>query len=629
MKFFIKCESYTISIKVKESGGIRSMSLAKTILSRLFGTVLGEEEKEVSDSNFKSNSDSEEEAESISNPASLQLPSGHPVNRLWDLWSEQAGQVPVPELCLDGLSGEHEILSADVLERELVRLRQFVTSTAEERLKEAEPKPVPETDSEKEDSLSDGDSVPDGESSSDGEISSDEESQILPDLDAQPRIFTIKNQLAAWLLIYPPVGHGGEISRDMLEQALEENGVAFGVDEALIDRLPDDGDRYFHLFLAAEGTPPIHGKDGYVIDHYPRKKKRELTVDESGQVDYAELNIVNNADEGDVICQIVEPVEGVDGRTVFDEELPAREGKKAVVPKGRNTELSEDGSALIATKPGHVEFDGRNFQVKPVMDIGKNVDYSTGNISFLGDIHIHGDVCSGFTVRAMGSITVDGVVEASTIEAGGDLVVVKGVKGNGQAVVKACGSMYAKYLESSIVCVKEKLQTDCIINCSVYSDGQILACSGRGIIIGGKIRAAGEVKANIIGSKSECLTSIILGGHPSDDFDYESLIREIQALELEYDELQKQPDSPTKMRNLPMVRMKLSVNRTKLKQFETYMVGVKEETQDQEEKPDERRMVCQIAYPGTEVTIGDVTGRLEHETQHCKAVLRENEIRFQ
>lgn len=78
-----------------------------------------------------------------------------------------------------------------------------------------------------------------------------------------------------------------------------------------------------------------------------------------------------------------------------------------------------------------------------------------------------------------------------------------------------------------------------------------------------------------------------------------------------------------------MVRMKLSVNRTKLKQFETYMVGVKEETQDQEEKPDERRMVCQIAYPGTEVTIGDVTGRLEHETQHCKAVLRENEIRFQ
>lgn len=612
------------------------MSLAKTILSRLFGTVLDEEEKGEPDS---SPNLEENVAEALSNPASLQLPSGHPVNRLWDMWSEQAGQVPVPELCLEGLSGEHEILSADVLERELVRLRQFVTSTAEERLKEAETKSIPETDSEKESSFSAEESLPDEKTQGDILDHVPEETQegvpevgqkkTLPDLDAQPVVFTIKNQMAAWLLIYPPTGQGREISYDMLVRVLRENGVDYGVDEALLDRLPDEQDRYFHLFLAAEGNPPVHGKDGYIIDHYPRKKQKELTVDESGQVDYAELNIVNNADKGDVICQIVEPVNGVDGRTVFDEEIPARNGKKAAVPKGRNTELTEDESALIATKPGHVEFDGRNFQVKPVMDVGKNVDYSTGNISFLGDIHIHGDVCSGFTVRAMGNITVDGVVEASTIEAGGDLVVVKGVKGNGQAVVKACGSMYAKYLESSIVCVKEKLQTDCIINCNVYSDGQILACTGRGIIIGGKIRAAGEVKANIVGSKSECLTSVILGGHPSDDFEYESLIREIQELELEYDELEKQPDSPTKMRNLPMVRMKLSVNRTKLKQFETYMVGAKEESQCQEDKPDERRMVCGIAYPGTEVTIGDATGRLEHETQHCRAVLRENEIRFQ
>ena len=341
-----------------------------------------------------------------------------------------------------------------------------------------------------------------------------------------------------------------------------------------------------------------------------------------------EKNIVNNADQGDVICQIVEPTAGVSGRTILDQVIPAKDGKKVIVPKGRNTKLSEDGTTLIATKPGHVEFDGRNFQVKPVMDIGKNVDYSTGNINFLGDIHIRGDVCSGFTVRAMGNITVDGVVEASTIEAGGDLVVVKGVKGNGQAVIKACGSIYAKYLESTVVCAKEELQTDCIINCNVYSDGQVQACSGRGIIIGGKIRAAGEVKANIVGSKSECLTSIVLGGRPSDDFEYETLLREIGELESEFEELEKQPDSPAKVRNLPMVRMKLSVNRTKIKQFEAYIQEAKEEPQEQDEKQDERRLVCGIAYPGTEVTIGDVTQRLGHETQSCRAVLAGGEIRF-
>lgn len=451
----------------------------------------------------------------------------------------------------------------------------------------------------------------------------------LPDLDALPVIFSTKNQLAAWLLIYPPVGQGKEINRDMLTQILKETEVNFGVDETLLDKLSDAEDRYFHLFLIAEGMLPVHGEDGYVIDHFPHKKKRELSVDESGRVNYAEPNIVNNADKGDVICQIVKPVAGVDGRTVFDKEIPARNGKKAVVPKGRNTELSEDGSILTATKPGHVEFDGRNFQVKPVMEIGGNVDYSTGNINFLGDIHIHGDVCSGFIVRAIGNITVDGVVEASTIEAGGDLIVVKGVKGNNQAMIKACGSIYAKYLESTIVCAREKLHTDCIINCNVYSDGEIEACSGRGIIIGGKIRSAGEVKANIVGSKSECITSIILGGHPSEDFDYESLVREIQKLELEYDELERQPDSPAKVRSLPMVRMKLSVNRTKLEQFKTYMTGEEEDSQNQKYIRDNRRLVCKTAYPGTELTIGDISCRLEHETQNCKAMLLDEEIIFQ
>ncbi len=599
------------------------MSLARTILSRLFGTVSDEEETENQD--LGAQAQVQEEEESVFNPASLQLPSEHPVNKLWALWTEQKGRVPFPDLCLEGSSGHREIISRNELQRELGRLSKQITSTAEARLKEA----VHKEQEAMEGQSKEGDVSK--ENLSDLTDGNAEEKQA-PRLHAQAEIFTARNQMAAWLFIYPPVGEGREIDRDMLVQALKENDIEFGVDEALLDRLPEDPDRYFHLFFAAEGLPPVHGKDGYVIDRFPRSKKREMTVNEAGQVDYSELNLVNNADQGDVICQIVEPTEGIHGRNIFDKQLPARDGKKAAVPKGRNTELSEDGSALIATKPGHVEFDGRNFQVKPVMDIGKNVDYSTGNINFLGDIHIHGDVCSGFTVRAMGNVTVDGVVEASTIEAGGDLVVVKGVKGNNQAVIKACGSIYAKYLESSIVCAKEELQTDCIINCSVYSDGQIQACSGRGIIIGGKIRAAGEVKANIIGSKSEPLTSIILGGQPSDDFEYESLQKEIEELEQEFEELEKQPDSPAKTRNLPMVRMKLSVNRTKLKQYETFMVQEKQESQDQEEsqeqKLDDRRLICGIAYPGMELTIGDVTQRLNHETQHCRAILSDGEIHF-
>ena len=42
---------------------------------------------------------------------------------------------------------------------------------------------------------------------------------------------------------------------------------------------------------------------------------------------------------------------------------------------------------LIASMAGHVEFTGRSFQVKPVLDIQGDVDFSTGDINFIGDIN--------------------------------------------------------------------------------------------------------------------------------------------------------------------------------------------------------------------------------------------------
>ena len=123
--------------------------------------------------------------------------------------------------------------------------------------------------------------------------------------------------------------------------------------------------------------------------------KKKYEADEHGRVDYFHLNLVQNVEKGQPICQIVPPVEGIPGRNVLDEEIPCKEGKMPVLPKGRNTEASEDGMQLLAVKAGRVEFSGRSFLVKSVLEIGGNVDFSTGNINFVGDVHIHGDVSSG------------------------------------------------------------------------------------------------------------------------------------------------------------------------------------------------------------------------------------------
>ena len=215
--------------------------------------------------------------------------------------------------------------------------------------------------------------------------------------------------------------------------------------------------------------------------------------DENNQVDYSDLNFIHSVERGGAVCRIIPPTEGIPGRTVQGREIPAENGRPAAVPKGRNTAVSEDGRALVATIAGHVEFSGRSFQVKPVLEIPGNVDFTVGDINFLGDVCVHGDICSGFNVRAMGTITVDGVVEACTVEAGRDLIVAKGVQGSGQAVIRAQRSVFAKQLENCCVYAKMNLETECIISCEVYCGGAVVVRTGHQSIIGGKVHAAREV----------------------------------------------------------------------------------------------------------------------------------------
>ncbi|MBD5162194.1 MAG: DUF342 domain-containing protein [Oscillibacter sp.] len=524
----------------------------------------------------------------------LNLPPEHSLRKLWALYTEQTGWYYEPELVLEGPSDPP--MPDREGSAELLRLQMFVNSSANERINRilAQQKQT------------------------------EEEQTSLPDLDAQVTVFLSRDCMTAWLLVYPPVGEGRELEREDLDHALTQQLVRFGVDKTLLDVLPQDPERYFRLISVAKGVEPEHGRDGRVVDMFPRIQERKLTVDENNRVDYADLNFIHNVEQGGVICRVFPPADGIPGRTVQDQEIPARNGKPASVPQGRNTKLSEDGRALVAAITGHVEFSGRSFQVKPVLDIPGNVDFSVGNINFLGDVCIHGDVCSGFSVRAMGTITVNGVVEACSLEAGRDLVVSRGVQGDGQAVLRAQRSIFAKYLENCCVYARVSLETECIINCDVYCDGGVTVCSGHRSIIGGKIHAAHEVDAGSVGSRVGNRTDIVLGGRPCDEFDYDLLSKEIVDMEEEMERTERQPDSPSKISRISKLRMQLLVSRGKLESIEKDREQKTTELQD----PGIRRMKCDTVFPGTVLTIGTVAHHFYDKLSPCSATLVDNEIQL-
>ncbi len=540
---------------------------------------------------------SEAAASAPEDPALIKLPGEHPLIQLYSQRRREAGAMPAPRLCMD----EDGTLPEDMIRREKSRLQSALKTACNFRMKSMKGNG--------------------SRSKKDGDAGAAEGPQGA---DALPWFHISANKLYAWVMVFPPMGEGQELTRAMLYQALQGQGIAYGINERLADRLSHDDQRYFHLFLIAQGKPAFDGKNGNIVDYFPRVVERILAVDEYDQVDYAALNLINNVKEGQEICRLIRPTEGEPGRTVLDQEIPAKSGKSVSLPKGRNTEISEDGDALVALADGHVEFTGRGFQVKPVLDVPGDVDFSTGNIKFVGDVNINGDVLSGFSVQAMGSVWVGGVIEAgSTVEAGGDLTVVKGILGDGTTTVRSQRCVFSKYIENATIYVRENLQTDAIINGGVYCDGEVVVRSGRGVIMGGRVWAAKKISASIVGSRSERRTSIVLGGLPCTSFEREQVRRELKELEIEHERLECQLDSPVKSSLLGKVRMRLSTTELRLQQLEEDLNRIKESMGNKEE---EGRLECGVAYAGTEIHIGEEMVRLHREERQCVAKMVCGEI---
>lgn len=549
----------------------------------------------------------------------LELPEEHQIYQLHSQRRHEAGYLPAPRLCLD----EEGLLSPETLRIELPRLRTQVTAACNARMKEARGKNKGGLGKKKRKDK-------DSKAKEEGQESPEQQAEGPPALDALPCFFLSADKLLAWILVFPPMRGGKELSRNQLYEALIERGIDYGVDTNLVNQLAHNERKYFNLYLVARGKPAFNGKNGNIVDNFPRVVERTLDVDEFDQVDYTALNLIRNVDQGEEICHLIKPTEGEPGRSVLNEEIPAKSGRDVPLPKGRNTEISEDGTQLLATIAGSVEFTGRSFQVNPVLEIAGDVDFSTGNLNFMGDINIRGNVLSGFTVRARGNIQVAGVVEAgSTVEAGGDLVVVKGILGDGTTTVQVHRNVFSKYVENATISVRENLQTDCIISSSIYCGGEVVVQSGRGSIMGGRVWAAKRVRANAVGSQSECKTSIHLGGNPCGSFEQEVAQREVNRLEMELERLSCQPESPVRSSLLGKAKIRLMTAEMKLRQLESRSDDAGDEEAEESGKSEDSgvgRLECAIAYPGTKIRIGSESLRLHNVERRCVITIVNDEI---
>jgi uncharacterized protein (DUF342 family) len=438
-------------------------------------------------------------------------------------------------------------------------------------------------------------------------------------LDASCGVYQSRYGMIAWVFIFPPSAPGGKLQFDDVGRSLQLSGVTTGIDSNAIVQLVKD-DTYFKLIPIAIGTPVTPGKDGRILEHFPHEVTNEIKVDEKGVADYRSRSYVQTICEEEIICDIIPPEDGKAGVRVDGKIIDPKRTHPARVPMGKNTRVAENGKHLVAAIDGHLVYVNGQYVVRPLLEIKGDVDYSTGNIDYRGDVHIHGDVRENFFVRATGTITIEGTVEAANIEAGGDLIVSSGVLGDNRATIKSAGCIRVKYLESCVAYAAKEIFADCIMTAHVYSDEAICVTTGRGTVIGGSLTAAHTIKAKMLGSQANTRTAVTLGILPysqekmhNDRTDLKAIRAEMKELEYTIEELERQQGMEGMGEKLAKSRLRRNVLLMKESQL------MKHQDAEQVIVPDleKCRLECEVVYPITTVKIGDDLWRADQTTKRC------------
>ena len=337
-----------------------------------------------------------------------------------------------------------------------------------------------------------------------------------PELDGTLSIEVSEDEMKAYAHFVPPKFGGRHMETDDVLESLKRAGVVTGINESRISEYLENMD-YSRPLLAAEGQAPRHGRDAY-IDYKVRIDKSDVSFseDEKGQVDFKNLDLLENVVVGQLLAVKVPAEQGVPGRTVTNRITPARSGKDTALRHGKGTILSEDGTELTAEINGQVVFQAGRISVEPVYYVKGDVSLETGNIVFLGSVVVGGSVQDNFIVKAAGNIEVKGSVQKAFLEAEGDIIVRQGIMGREEAKIESTGgSIYANFIQSAnVYAERDVIVSEGILHSRVDAAGRILCHGRRARIVGGMLRAGDEVNARVIGSDSFTKTEVRTGINP-------------------------------------------------------------------------------------------------------------------
>ncbi|MGO4543902.1 DUF342 domain-containing protein [Paenibacillus sp. 2TAB23] len=445
-------------------------------------------------------------------------------------------------------------------------------------------------------------------------------------LESYLSIQTSADKLSAFIT-FSRITDEFECNGDELERFLRSKGIVYGLRTEVLNQIGTNPLAYCkEQTLIAQGEPPLPGKDGYVklVQDLNKSSKAPAEL-EDGKVDFKEVVQLKNVKRGQLIAERFDPTPGPMGKTVTGEDIPSKTGKSVRFKVGKNVVLNDQQTAMYSAIDGMVSLtDKEKINVFPVYEVNGDVDYSVGNIDFVGTVVIRGNVLSGFRIKASGDIRVIGGVEGAEIESEGSIEITGGILGGNKGFVKAARNVRSSFIQDSNVLAGEEVLVSQSIMHSHVKAGKNVICSGaKGLIVGGLVQAGDMVSARTVGNSMSTATTIEVGVNP----EYRTELLDLRTRGRQYfDNLDKTDKALTILDQLAAaghltpeklaLRIKLTASKRQIVMendaVKSRILEIEKTLEDTERSKVD---VSNIVYGGTKIVIGRYTKFVKDSSQ--------------
>lgn len=355
--------------------------------------------------------------------------------------------------------------------------------------------------------------------------------------DAALHLRLAADHMHAYGRVVPPFW-GKPLAAAAVIRQLAAAGVVYGIREKEILALVAE-QMYEGEWILAQGLAVQNGLPGR-LDYQPamQKSSGKPTFLADGRVDLRELDNIVEVKAGTVLAVKIPPTAGTAGRTVLGQEVAPTPGRDLAWPLGKGVEVETD--KLVASITGQVMIKAGRVHVLPVHEVSGDVDYSTGNIRFSGNVVVRGTVKPGFVVETEGDFSVAKSISSARVHCGGTLKVAGGIQGQGRGVIEAQGDVVARFIENCKVVAGGNVTVgENIMHSEIVAGASIVVGGRRGLIVGGSVRARENIECKVLGASFGTATTLEVGVDPTVFEQFGQLRQEMAAAEDELNRLQQ------------------------------------------------------------------------------------------